>query len=64
MTTLNDLRRAMGTYKDEDEQKSFQSEDSILPNPDPLPIQEIEPGSYSQNDLTDDKYFGSIERLV
>lgn len=64
MTTLNDLRRAMGTYKDEDEQKSFQSEDSILPSPDPLPIQEIEPGSYSQDDLTDDKYFGSIERYM
>ena len=64
MTTLNDLRRAMGTFEDEDEQKNLQSNDSILPRSDPLPVQEIVPESYSQNDLTDDKYFGLIERYI
>ena len=64
MTTLNDLRKAMGTFEDEDEQKNLQSNDSILPRSDPLPVEEIVPGSYSQNDLTDDRYFGSIERYM
>ena len=32
--------------------------------PDPLPVEELEPETYTINDLTDDKYFGTVNKYM